>query len=240
MKHKLILSVCIAISIFKSTAHGQSSEWSEAYSCRSYHLGITLVEFKSLKHPDEGELSRTFKNMWSGSYAACSDDSHSRNTPSGASLYGPLKEVGVVRCLYYYELDMLPPKKVMQTSEMRLTLADIPVKMKFYFIKPESKNEYYLYEISGTALNMYFEKLRDAYTSKFGSPADTSTEILQNRLGAQYENIIVSWENDISSIKLEKYHGEIDKMGVSYVLKPLNTELMKRLNELSEGNADKL
>ena len=112
--------------------------------------------------------------------------------------------------------------------------------MKFYFIKPESKNEYYLYEISGTALNMYFEKLRDAYTSKFGSPADTSTEILQNRLGAQYENIIVSWENDISSIKLEKYHGEIDKMGVSYVLKPLNTELMKRLNELSEGNADKL
>src|SRR3990172_4892540 len=156
MKHKLILSVCIVISIFKSTAHGQSSEWSEAYSCRSYHLGITLVEFKSLKHPDEGELSRTFKNMWSGSYAACSDDSHSRNTPSGASLYGPLKEVGVVRCLYYYELDMLP------------------LKMKFYFIKPESKNEYYLYEISGTALNMYFEKLRDAYTSKFGSPADTS------------------------------------------------------------------
>lgn len=56
-----------------------------------------------------------------------------------------------------------------------------------------------------------FENLLDIFTKKYGKPIKTEESKIQNRMGAEFLQSIVYWQNGERAISLYRYGNTIDK-----------------------------
>lgn len=81
-----------------------------------------------------------------------------------------------------------------------------------------------------------FENLLDIFTKKYGTPLKTKNSKLQNRMGAEFLQTIVFWENGDRMIALYRYGNKIDEGLVGFQSKSeLNENKIKQENENKEA-----
>jgi hypothetical protein len=92
----------------------------------------------------------------------------------------------------------------------RETIAGVPVRLLLLY--------YYsgkLETISIAIDEKYFSQVLAALSEKHG-PGSVKSETLQNRMGATFENRIVSWRRGEATLDVKRYSGKIDTSSVMY------------------------
>ena len=110
----------------------------------------------------------------------------------------------------------------------------------FYFVKPESSEDYFLYKIISTSKQPIFNELLQAYQAAIPTEAKLENNLAQNALGATFENIIVSWENEVSTIRLDRYYSDLETLGIVLTLKQLDAIVSERESGVVEDRAGRL
>ena len=202
--------------------------WGKAYARRDFQLGITLDEFRDIPFPDE----ETESVPELGIYRVCSDEPLVKNGIKflEAQLdYGD-ENIGIIKCLHYYSTragNFIPARLHMGTRWMLPT--------PFYFIRPEGQSDYFLFKIEGSPQSYGFEGLVESFTKLMGKPA-IRKQLVHNAFNAQYLNVIATWENQVSRLRIEKYANDLETAKVTYTLKPLVRIYESRKAQIGGGS----
>jgi len=213
-------------------AYGDESwstkDWKDAFARRNYHLGMTLTAFRAEKFPDQ--------KYSPGAFPVCSNEQIAGSYQYYNSwISGGLKQAGIVKCHYYY-MDAFLKRE----ESAELLAADWGTLTDFYFIKPEGADNYFLYLIVSTSKQPIYNELFQAYLASMKTAPIVEKRVVQNRLGALLENIITSWENEVSVLRLEKYYSDLDTLGIILTLKPLDKIVGERLKGVTQDRANRL
>lgn len=202
--------------------------WPDAFSRRSFQLGITLEKFKSMMHPD----SEKYPNA----YVICSNEPKANNRRYYLSLFltENMKKAGVIQCGYFYRDDVSGIELPAQ-----MYMGDLVVNTEFYFLSSDS-NAYRLFYIVSYTPTSNYDSLLMMFRSVYGRPNNSSREVVSNYVGATFYNDINIWTNKVSKIKLTRYTDTLKTMQVRYTLDPLWDVYGERLMQISRENANRL
>jgi hypothetical protein len=84
-----------------------------------------------------------------------------------------------------------------------------------------------LYRIAATFLNYSgsnFNVIREAITTKYGSPTAERSVNYQNSFGATRTGSVVTWDNGITTIELAEYNAQVDQSAIVFTHKKLTAE----------------
>lgn len=114
------------------------------------------------------------------------------------------------------------------------TIAGVPVELLvlIFFSKK-------LETISVTFNSESFFKVVAALKEKYG-PGEVRSEVVQNRMGASFENKIYSWRRGEAAIIARRYSGKIDRSTVNYVTDLALETSERRRSSTTKDNADDL
>ena len=73
-----------------------------------------------------------------------------------------------------------------------------------------------------------------------GRPSLTHNEVVQNKFGATFNNIVTVWNNNVSNIRLEKHYGTLDTIAIIHTLKSLNNLAQNKINAARKKRAKRL
>jgi len=189
---------------------------------------MTLSAFRAERFPDQSTSPNAF--------AKCSDEVELTDFKYADSvLFGEMKEIGIVKCHFYY---ISPISN--REDNAHLLAAEWGTLTDFYFVRPEGADDFFLYEIISKSKQPIFSELLEAYEVAMESPPVISTTAVQNGFGAKFENIVASWENDVSRLRLEKYYSDLETLAIVVTLTSLNDLVDERLKRVVEQRAEKL
>ena len=212
-----------------SDAPVTSEKWPTAYKRRCYQLGITMSQFKTIRHPDQKE--------WPNAYPAFSNEARVRNDIwlSDAKLYGSWETAGVIKSHYFwvYRNDSHP-------SGAGLMLGRIGSLTNFYFYPESEGKEPVLFYIESGGPSEDFGYVADLYREAMGEPTRVHSEQVQNKLGATFTNEIIEYTNDVSAIRLGRFGETLRVFKVEYILVPVMARLHQQLEPLRQDEARKL
>lgn len=223
-----LLGLLLTSPLLHATEKWSRTGWDHAFARRNYRLGMTLSEFRAQKFPDQ--------KYSPGAYAVCSNDPKAADWRYAYSqISDGLKKAGVIKCHYYFFSSLTN-----RLESAELLAADWGTSTDFYFIKPQGAANYFLYKIISTSGQPIFTQLVQAYTAAMGKPPTIQKTPVENRLGATFENVIASWENTVSRIRLEKYYLDLDTLGIILTLKPLTQIVASRMSAVAKERAGRL
>lgn len=78
---------------------------------------------------------------------------------------------------------------------------------------------YYRGKLSGIeifAKTIFFKKLTDAFTTKYGKPCKAEMPKVQNRMGASFDNIVLTWCFASGNLKAEMFGVDLDTSLITY------------------------
>lgn len=224
-------SLLLALILSMSTAHAaewSKDGWERAYARRNYQLGMTLTDFRATTFPD--------LKYSPNAYAVCSNDiARGDYRYSYSVLLGDLVGTGVIKCHYYF-MNAL----IQRLDSAQLLAAEWGLPTDFYFVKPEGADDYFLYHIVSTSKAPIFSELLKAYTVALGSEPKLVTSTLQNRFGASFPNVVATWDNAVSTLKLHQYYSDLDTLAIELTLTPLVSIVEKRKLAVARERASKL
>lgn len=223
-----VLVVIIAAPVGAAEIYSRDG-WEQAFSRRNIKLGISLQEFKTIPFPD------TSKYHYKKPHPVCSNAVPSSKY-IGVKIYGNLKIVGVIKCAYFGSWTYLK-SKVEKISPLLLRAGP---DTDYYFMKPEDEENYLLYQIYTEHYKIIYMDVLEAFHTSFGKPQTVRTPIVQNRLGAKFENTISIWENVSSRMLITRYAGQLDRFSILHNLKSLSKIVESRINLLKSEDAKKL
>lgn len=183
----LVLS---AISSALVTAFG-----AEDLSIKGDRLGLSLVQFK-----------QKYSRVVQGDFRMapfCSDSS------PGTALSTLLAEpwhagAGIVTCSTHYPFEAhkgVVPTLAGQTTELFV----------HHFLDGQLFQVTIFFDHSG------FADVRSAVQAKYGPPERQSTEVLQNRMGANFESESLTWNDGVAILSLTERVGNIDRSALILV-----------------------
>jgi hypothetical protein len=85
-----------------------------------------------------------------------------------------------------------------------------------------------------------FYKVVSALREKYGPPYEEKKETIQTKMGALYENEIIRWRQGASTLKAEKYFGNVSTSAIMYEMDDYSTEGKRRMQERSKQGASDL
>jgi hypothetical protein len=114
------------------------------------------------------------------------------------------------------------------------TIAGVPVELLvLYFFSKKLEN------ISIEFNSESFFKVVAALKEKYG-PGEVRSEVVQNRMGATFENEIYSWSRGKAGIEARRYSRKIDTSSVNYHTDFAIEEFERRRSSTTKENADDL
>ena len=129
--------------------------------------------------------------------------------PDLAKRCSTLKGRNVVSCYY------APPKPELEKYRPRIadldTLAGEPVKNWLLILDPQSAVD----SVAVTLFTPSFDRVVGALTERYGKPSNTETSVVQNRAGASFDQVEVTWKIGDSHLVVNKRSSTIDEMSVS-------------------------
>lgn len=182
--------------------------WKDAFSRRSYQLGMRISEFKSTPYPDQKE--------WPKAYPVCS------NEPAQLAKLSPLEapdlsnfsfeNIGAIKCLFFYPGSM-------GTTAAGLMLGDVsPFYNEFLFLKPADSSEPVLFLINAQFPVNRFTSVFEKLQSYYGDPTSKSTVDLTTGVGIQLKGQVISFVNSSSQIIVSQYSSDIRRGSIVYSL----------------------
>lgn len=199
-------------------------QWKDAFSRRSYQLGMTISKFRATPYPDQKE--------WPGSYPVCSDEK-SRVSSLSSSISSEissfhLQNMGAIKCIFVYTGSS-------GTSTAGLMLGDVsPISNNFLFIRPKDASEPVLFEIDVEYPTAYFSSVIDSLRSYYGNIDKVSSVDLTNGIGMQIKGQVSMFANSSSTIIVRQYADNIRRGSITYTLNDVVDEVIaanKRLNQ---------
>jgi hypothetical protein len=225
------------------------------YSLRGFQLGITLDDFRKVPYPD--------REKYPSGHAICTQDkekksltypsaSQSQLEPSG--LFG---RAGVVICRFYiYTRDMyaahaelrkyagtLTKKSANELTEGFLDFAGVGGQPTTFMFTPATlakEKATRLFSIRVGLNNKHFDEVVTALKAKYGEPSGKATSLFKTMIGAQFENLTITWANGTSTIIVEKYADTLDVMSVSFLHGAFLLEANKAAEEAGKALGGKL
>lgn len=85
-----------------------------------------------------------------------------------------------------------------------------------------------------------FHQVVSALREKYGPPYEVKKETLQTKMGALYENEIFRWRQGASTLKAEKYFGNVSISAIMYEMDDYSTEGEQRMRKRSKKGASDL
>lgn len=85
-----------------------------------------------------------------------------------------------------------------------------------------------------------YRGLRDAMTARFGDPADTKQEILQNRMGAKFENERLMWLRGDAILSLRQRGTKVDEGIMMLSSKSFHEEMKSQDKTEAKARANEL
>ena len=212
---------------------GSDAQAAEPYDLRGIRLGISISEFRKLKHPDDAQAK-----------VICSNDADAKKLRYSTELgvYGSDRDAGVLRCNHFkfgklFDSSSLPP----EWQEVNLNVATVGVYMTYKFVPdPQVQNVPMLYWIGVRSNVQYWSKFWEGYTTKYGKPHSIDNSSSQNRMGATFDNVRAVWNNNVSTIILLKRSSEIQRTDIVYTHTRLLAEVEKRERSKRGRPEDKL
>ncbi len=111
---------------------------------------------------------------------------------------------GLIDCQIYFPFE--------QIQGSVSTIPNIPMKLlNFKFVDGR------LFNISGLFLQEKFERMRQAFVTKYGLPTSTEQETYQNSFGATFPGVILTWNNGVSSITLAERTSRADTSSLTFL-----------------------
>lgn len=204
----------------------------EPFAFRGVPLGITVAEFKKAQFPDP---------KYPNSKVLCTGDvEFKRMRDLEAPPINPdLRRIGVVGCAFYS-----PTNSRGQFFRNAPDLANIGGYETFYLFAPmDLKDEAHrgrLYLIRISPPSNRFKTVIDAFAERYGKPAMQAKPVIKNRLGAEFEDEIAVWENEQSSVMLQKYFTSITSSLVVFTHKSIAAAVDAASRSVAKENAGKL
>ena len=199
---------------------------SNAFDLRGIQLGISLAEFKALPYPDQkpNVPARAF----------CTGDPVPERSYIRMDVYDTDKAIGIIKCNHFdfkksYAESTIPPA----WREATLRVATIETYMTYEFIPDATPQRTpRLFRISVRSNVRYWDTFWRGFTAKYGPPEKKIDGTVQNRMGAVFDDVTVTWRNAESSITMFKRVGRIDATSIIYehtALARLATTLEERI-----------
>jgi len=212
-----------------SDAPVTSSKWPSAFKRRSYQLGITISQFKTIRHPDA--------NVWPNPFPVFSNEARATNNTRlhDAMIYGDWAKAGVIKCHYFYN-----DKYTAGYSGVGLMLGDIGSVTNFYFLPENEGKEPVLFFIESGGPTEEFGQTVKLYRQAMGEPTRIYSEPVQNKLGATFTNEIIIYQNDVSMIRISRFGDTLRVLKVEYILLPVMEQLSQRLGSLDQEKSRNL
>jgi hypothetical protein len=201
---------CTAGLITATPATSFASQWPEAFAMRGFQLGMTISEFERSTHPDNP-----------GARRLCSI---AMNDPefTGAE-YQFLREflnrdsdLRVIKCAFFERTD--PSGKFMPYG---LVLGNLhPIKTSFYFYEMAGNHlPPMLFRMDVVVDTSRFDEIATFFIGRYGPPSHRHGASLSNKLGTQFQNTVIRFENDVSAILLRKHGDWFHQAKISFWIK---------------------
>jgi len=228
---KFISTVAGLFCIVSIGSQALADDWADAYKRRVFQLGITIDEFRQIKHPDQKE--------WPNAYPVCTDETMPEKGISFFDLGWFKKtdsrhQLGVIMCEHFY---VSSSSSSSSPNGAGLALVNTNSSTSYYFAVPKGGIEPVLYRIDSTGPSQAFSEIASAYERKLGDPHAFYEEELQNGLGAKFTNQIITYENESSQIILTSFGKNLKILSVRYLLKDVYAQVHRAQEEL-DGNPD--
>lgn len=160
------------------------------------------------------------------------------------TFYGPWADAGVITGEFYYpqvnRTTRVDGKPWVTFSGAGLWLGDVWATTTLYFYRPESAQEPVLFYIETTGSSKDFDRLKALFQETHGEPSSSSDEVVQNRMGASFNNEVIEYKNSVSSMILRKYADDLDTGSLVHIYWPVYKELESKLKEKDREAAGKL
>jgi uncharacterized protein YecT (DUF1311 family) len=200
-----------------------------AFTRRNFQLGITLSQFLRTPYPD-ADLN---------AYPVCSDniptDWHLDYSSVNKNIW---RDLGVIKCSFFitekYFNSIIATRAGLILGNHRANFDD------FYFFANEPGAEPVLFFIYTQGRSVNFEETVSLFAQHFGRPTNSTQIPLKNGLGNSFQSIKVTYENSSIRMDLDQYAGSLNFFSVTYVLKPLFSDLMKLNAAVLAPGADQL
>lgn len=182
----------------------------EPYSLRGFQLGMSLDEFTTIPFPDGDKKADMVSSCSSAPYLKQG-------------------EVGAIACVFFnhrVEKDRYATQREREAARTML-LANIAVVPRFYFTADAQGVLRLSMIIIWTGTDNYLP-MQEALTQKYGMPRSVTPELVQNSMGAVYDNEKTTWSNEVSEIVIIQRDRKIDSMTIRYSHLPLAIEASER------------
>lgn len=217
-----VLLIAIALLAAASGAIG-----AEPYDLRGAKLGMTLSEFRKLSHPDGVKGARLF----------CGDEKVNTGPSGYIKRSDEERSQGRIQCTWFGPVEGRYRSMIGQ----QVGPVHVPSGALFYtFYEAKLGAEPLLASFSFEMDNRKFDGLVQALSEKWGEPFKREVSSVTNRMGAAFDNVDVTWMNDVSAIVVKKRHDKIDTMRVHYFHTQLADEMLARVRAANRSAADKL
>lgn len=210
----------------------------EPFDFRSAKLGMTLSEFRQLPFPD----AQTFVSRTGAApEVVCTGHPGLDATEIILRPRGVEQVLGVVKCVWAVRGELKLNKSIYYARPMISVGGAQSQDVLYYFVRRPSDGELRLYRISVSSIDSdHFERLSRGLTDRFGPPAKTEHEVVQNRMGAKFPNTTMLWRNSQSVIYAAQRASTIDKMALAYSHVELSEFVEKERGRLEGKPSDKL
>jgi hypothetical protein len=211
-----------------------STALAEPYALRSFKLGMMLIEFRAIPHPDQ--------ERYPGVRLYCTGDASLSELRSSdrfdLDVLGSEAKIGIKRCKYFRPMKLIVNEELFETG---VIVANIGAYVTFEFLSDgEDPQIYYLFRIQIRSNTGYFDQFLSAFKQRFGEPHAARNEPVQNKFGGVFDNHAITWTNPESSIRMEQRWNRIDNMRIVYTHHRLLQELNKRIEVIEGKPSDKL
>jgi hypothetical protein len=212
------------LALLAATALAGPATAAQPYALRAIPVGITLEQFRALPYPDHRQHA--------GVAAVCSSD------PTAAGLDALrltpiLVEADVVKCGYFQAGfgGATAPRVAAPLQFLGEEVTPL-----FLFYRQRGAPSYRLAQITFAMSNRRSDALIVMFHRAFGNAPELQVSTVQTGFGPQLANITYTWNNGVSTVRLDTITVVLNQMSVVFVDNRLGSSLDERLDAIARRN----
>jgi hypothetical protein len=209
--------ISLALLLLSAPADAQTRE---TFDFRGLTLGMTLDEARNMRMD-------SYPDLQTANLVCTGDPVVGPISYFAVHLTAPEAAAGIRRCAYYNPPRVFGPgpgstfdQEAILSIGSQYSTGRLGYGFDF-FPDPET-GVLRLYHVRVQTNANAFEEVRVALEAKFGQPTRTSTEPVQNGMGAVFNSTVVSWRREDATLNLYSRSGRVDRMAVVYRLTGLS------------------
>lgn len=220
----------VALCLFALCAGAaRADELKDPVSLRGFSLGMTLSEFRATSDPD--------KDIRNAQIICTGDKQDAALSSLPVQMGADLKKVGVKMCSFFskgtYSAWDLSGLEVGEFKGMQI----------FFYFTPTVDNPVTserLFSILIRGNEAHYDSIVSTYATKYGKPHDSKHEAWRNQLGTVFDNLVLTWNSNRSSIVITQRTLSAKAFTIDYSEIALSAGVYRLIDAKAKAAADKL